>query len=210
MSPLRRLLETVHLTFVGLWMGSLAMTGAAAAIIFPTMRGLNPALPEYAGFTGPHWKLAAGHVASRIFLVNDAVSLGCMIVSGLMLGLIVAAKGPWLRPWATGARLVAFFGALGLLVYSFFFLGPRMNANMLSYWESARSGDNESALAFQAAFDADHPTASTVMVASFVCVTLLLIAGAFGAVGQAKSMTEQVRATSRLEEPALGRGGRGR
>lgn len=210
MNPIRRLLETVHLTFVGLWMGSLAMTGAAAAITFPTVRDLDPSLPAYAAFTGPHWKLAAGHIASRIFLVADAVALGCLIVSGLTLGLIVASKEPWRRPWATAVRLIAFFAALSLLTYSFFFLGPRMNTNMRQYWDAALAGQNDSALRYQAAFDKDHPTASNVMVASFCCVTLLMIAGAFAAAGQAPapSSSETPASRSNLEQPTLTRKGR--
>ena len=52
-----------------------------------------------------------------------------------------------------------------------------MNTNMRSYWDAAQAGDNEAALQYQAAFDKDHPTASTVMVSSFACVTLLMISG---------------------------------
>lgn len=208
MSPIRRLLETVHLTAVGLWLGSLAMAGAAAAIIFPTVRDLDPTLPAYASFSGPHWKLAAGHVASRIFLVADAVSLGCLIVSGLTLGVVVASKEPWRRPIATGVRLLALFGALGLLTYSFFFLGPRMNTNMRSYWDAAQAGDNNSALKFQSAFDEDHPTASAVMTGSFGCVLILMISGAFSSAGQAKPKPgEQAPTPSRLEQPTLTRKG---
>ncbi len=208
MSPIRRLLETVHLTFVGLWLGSLAMAGAAAAIIFPTVRDLDPSLPAYAAFSGPHWKLTAGHVASRIFLVADAVSLGCLIVAGLTLGAVVASKEPWRRPIATSVRLLALFGALSLLTYSFFFLGPRMNSNMLSYWDAAQRGDNAAALGFQDAFDADHPRASTVMTASFGCVLLLMVSGALAATGQARPKTgEHAPTPARLEQPTLTRKG---
>ena len=54
MTPIRRLLETVHLTFAGLWLGSLVMTGVAAAVIFPVARGLDPQLPAFSEYTGPH------------------------------------------------------------------------------------------------------------------------------------------------------------
>lgn len=185
------------------------MAGAAAAIIFPTIRDLDPSLPDYASFTGPHWKLAAGHVASRIFLVADAVALGCLIVSGLTLGLVVASKEPWRQAWTTGIRLVALFGALSLLTYSFFFLGPRMNTNMRSYWDAAEAGNNEAALQYQAAFDKDHPTASTVMVSSFACVTLLMIAGAFAVTGRDSASKESAGVpASKLEQPSLTRKGR--
>jgi len=212
MTPLRRLLETVHLTATGLWAGSLAMAGASAAIIFPAVKKLSPTLPGYAGYEGEHWKLAAGKVASRVFLVTDAVSLACMIVTGLTLGAVVAGRDAWRRPIATSARLIALFGALGLLTYSFFFLGPRMNGNMRRYWEEAEAGNTQSAQAFQAAFDADHPTASMVMTATFVCVLALLVSGAVAAVGEAKDACENAhtrpKAGGRLEEPALGRKGR--
>ncbi|GAB5495692.1 MAG: hypothetical protein Phyf2KO_07720 [Phycisphaerales bacterium] len=197
----------MHLTFAGLWMGALAMTGAAAAVIFPVVKALDPSLPEYAAYSGPHWRLAAGHVASRIFLISDAVQLGCIIITGLTLGVIALSVEAWAKPIVTGLRIIALLAAVSLMTYSFAFLGPRMNTNMVSYWDAAKTGDNESALAYQQAFDEDHPTASRVMVGSFLCALLLTTSGAFAASGAASRTASPVSANIRtLEEPSLSRG----
>lgn len=197
----------MHLTFAGLWMGALAMTGAAAAVIFPVVKALNPSLPDYTAYTGPHWRLAAGHVASRIFLISDVVTLGCIIITGLTLGVIALSVEAWTKPVITGLRIIALLAAISLMTYSFAFLGKRMNLNLTNYWESARTGDNESALVYQQAFDKDHPTASRVMVGSFLCALLLTTSGAFAASGTSNRINSPETSNKRtLEEPSLSKG----
>lgn len=205
MTPIRRLLETVHLTFAGLWLGSLVMTGVAAAVIFPAVRELDPQLPAFSEYTGPHWRLAAGTVAAKIFLISDAIQLGCIIICGLTLGAVVITAEGWRRPIATSIRLIALFGAVGLMTYSFSFLGPRMNTNMTSYWDAARAGDNEAAEQFQAAFDKDHPTATKLMIGSFLCALLVTSSGALAAAGApgAPFTPENTPTKSRLQQPEL-------
>ena len=51
-----------------------------------------------------------------------------------------------------------------------------MNHELRSYWTAAETGDVEAARRHRAAFDADHPTASTLYSA-----TLLLLIGAVAA-----------------------------
>ncbi|RNC81928.1 MAG: hypothetical protein ED559_09130 [Phycisphaera sp.] len=180
------------------------MTGAAAAVIFPVVKTLDPTLPEYAAYTGPHWRLAAGHVASRIFLISDAVQLGCIIITGLTLGVIALSAEAWAKPIVTGLRIISLLAAISLMTYSFAFLGPRMNTNMVNYWDAAKTGDNESALAHQQAFDKDHPTASRVMVGSFLCALLLNTSGAFAASGASnRNPLTGTSAKRTLEEPSL-------
>lgn len=215
MSPYRRFLETLHLTAAGLWLGAVAMTGAAAAIIFPTMRDLDPTLPAYEAFTGPHWRLAAGQVASKLFFIADAVQLGCIIICGLTLGIIALAADAWRRPIAMALRLIALFAAVGLMTYSFARLGPRMNSNMYAYWAAAQAGDTETALIHQEAFDQDHPTASRVMVGSLACALVLMTAGAFSATGAGggrpirndRASQDSTAPKRTLETPSLARGG---
>lgn len=188
-------------------MGALAMTGAAAAVIFPVVKALDPSLPEYAAYTGPHWRLAAGHVASRIFLISDAVQLGCIIITGLTLGVIALTADAWAKPIVTALRIISLLAAISILAYSFAFLGPRMNLNLVNYWDAAKTGDNEAALVYQQAFDKDHPTASRVMVGSFLCALLLTTSGAFAASGASNRNTPPRTSTKRtLEEPSLSKG----
>ena len=206
MTPIRRLLETVHLTFAGLWLGSLVMTGVAAAVIFPITRELNPQLPDFTEFTGPHWRIAAGTVAAKIFLISDAIQLGCIIICGLTLGAVVITAEGWQRPIATSIRLIALFCAVGLLTYSFAFLGPRMNTNMVNYWDAARAGENDAATSYQLAFDKDHPTATKVMIGSFLCALLVTSSGALSVAGAAVPNSTATKAPpSKLQQPELSR-----
>lgn len=206
MTPIRRLLETVHLTFAGLWLGSLVMTGVAAAVIFPITRELNPQLPDFTEFTGPHWRIAAGTVAAKIFLISDAIQLGCIIICGLTLGAVVITAEGWQRPIATSIRLIALFCAVGLLTYSFAFLGPRMNTNMVNYWDAARAGENDAAKSNQLAFDKDHPTATKVMIGSFLCALLVTSSGALSVAGAAVPNSTATKApSSKLQQPELSR-----
>ncbi|HED53961.1 MAG TPA: hypothetical protein ENJ00_07140 [Phycisphaerales bacterium] len=203
MTPIRRFLETLHLTLAGLWLGVLVMTGVSAAIIFPTMHRLNPNLPGFMGYTGEHWRLAAGHIAAPIFWVADAIQFGCALLCGLSLGIILISPAPWRQPVWSFVRLFALLVAIGLLAYSLLVLGPRMNANLAEFWLAAEAGDMPKAEAARALFDADHPKATTVMACSFVAVFVLLTVGIYAALGA--SAPNNPRPTQRLETPDLAR-----
>lgn len=180
MPPLgSRLLNTIHIVALGIWTGGLLMTGIAAAILFPTIRALNPALPSYERFTEPHWAIAAGHVGRRIFLAADVVQ---MTAAGLTLlgvgGLIIA--GRWPRHTIIGATRLALIGAaLTLVCYQLIVLGGRMDTNLTGYWTAAREGHMDEALRLRAAFEADHPVASRVAAATALATLTALCLGAW-------------------------------
>ncbi|MGQ0628913.1 MAG: hypothetical protein ACT4PL_12535 [Phycisphaerales bacterium] len=71
---LRRSLLALHTFALGLWFGSLIMSGVAAAVLFPTLKRLDPTLGAYPKYTGSHWLLAAGHVAEIVFYISDIIS----------------------------------------------------------------------------------------------------------------------------------------
>jgi len=60
---------------MALWLGAVLMTGAAAAIAFPAMRELSPALIEFAGHEQDHWSIVAGHTMMPVFRVLDFATL---------------------------------------------------------------------------------------------------------------------------------------
>lgn len=177
------MLETVHLAAMGVWAGALGMTGAAAAIAFPTMRGLEPTLGVYSAYTEPHWRLAAGHVAARLFFVSDLVQLGCAGLAGATLAALVLGKRvPWPGRLAA-ARLLVMTLILALASYRMFILAPRMDSNLARYREAAAAGRMDDAATSQGAFSADHPTASNVLTGTFVLVMAGLVIGAWQATG---------------------------
>ncbi len=209
MGTWRAFCETIHLVALGLWVGTLAMTGAAAAILFPTIRGLRPTLPDYARYTGEHWLIAAGHVVQRLFLLCDTIQFGCATVASASLAVLyLRLRLEWRRP-ASFARLGGLLVAMGVLFYQFFFLVPGMNRHLTAYWIAAQTGDNATALVHKAAFDADHPTATGLLVSGTLAVLVALVAGAWSAAtpGYGGPAGEPSRAgrPGRLEEPLLAR-----
>lgn len=149
------------------------MTGGAAAIIFPSVKSLEPVLPGYPDYTGEHWRLAAGFVAARIFALSDIVQFVCAVVTGATLLIVAASADVWRARIATFLRLSAFGAALLLLAYNFFLLAPRMNTNLDNYWTAAETGDNEAALDAQQAFMRDHGPATRTMAGTMVATLLL-------------------------------------
>lgn len=208
----RAMSETIHLVALGLWFGSLVMTGFAAAIIFPVIKSLNPALPAYDHYTGEHWVLAGGKIASRLFLACDSIQFAAGILCAISLGtLIFVARVPALRPAIT-VRICSLILALGLLGYQFFFFFPKFNGNMLLYWDAAQRGDNAAAASFKAAFDSDHPRATVFLGVSTVAVLMALVFGAWSAAtperNTARGFPVALTKGSGLEEPMLLRGKR--
>jgi hypothetical protein len=179
MTTSRRICETVHLTALGLWLGSLVMTGVAAAIVFPLVKGLDPSLPGYAGYTGEHWLILAGHVAQRIFVAADFVQLIAGVLVLATIGLMLSAGGAAWRKRIAWIRVIAVALSMIVLAYHIFVLGPRMSVELASYWRAAGEGENDTAMVHKERFDAMHPVASGVMGTAAICVLLALVAGAW-------------------------------
>ncbi len=90
----------------------------------------------------------------------------------------VASASPWSRRHLL-LRVVSVALPVLLLIYWMFFLSPRMAANIAGFWDAAQRADEAAAKTLQAAFDADHPTASTIMGASAACVLLATLIAAW-------------------------------
>lgn len=183
-------IDTLHAAAAGMWIGSVGMVGTLAAIAFPTMKKLNPTVPEFAA-VGDHWKIAAGTVANKMFVVADSVSLACCLICLATLGLGLAIRVKRGRDHARSAlwifRTLAMTVAAGCLAYQLFILAPRMAENIHTFWDAARAGDVPKANAAQAAFDADHPTASNVIFAMFGAAIALLIGAVIESKGEQRS-----------------------
>lgn len=214
MSRGRGMCETLHLLALGLWLGALVMTGATAAIIFPTMRTLDPSLPGFPGAPDDQWMLAAGTVMQRVFFVCDAVQLGAAVVAAATLILLVSFFGLTLRRPSAVVRTALLLGVLTALAYYLVSLSPQMTHNLREYWDAAKAGDTAKAATFKAAFDADHPRASALLGANTFGVLVAFIAAAWcaatpdgvGASGTGGGV--RPRRPSELEPPALLRGPR--
>lgn len=203
----RRILHALHLTALGVWSGSLLMTAATAAITFPTMKSLAPALPGYAGYTGDHWMIAAGKVANTAFAISDGVQFVCAIIAaGSLLISAVFAGLDWRRPGVV-VRAIIMGSALGVLAYHLLVLAPRMAVNLRQYWSLAEAGRSAEAEAIRAAFTADHPTATAVMATLAGLSLAALFLGALGGADGGPERARRPEPSPRLETPALLRSG---
>ncbi|MEO1585061.1 MAG: hypothetical protein AAFR96_10900 [Planctomycetota bacterium] len=206
MPPLRRCLEIVHAAAAALWFGVAVATAAAAAIIFPTVRDLDPTLATYPDYTGEHWRLAAGHIAAKLFAFGDVVGFICLMLAGFSLTIIAATRHAWASaPKVTFARLASLGTAVLAAGYNLFILGPRMNGNLQDYWAAAAAGNNAEALTAQQAFMADHAPASNTLAAIAIAALALVVTSALALTASPAKATKPAPAkpTSPLETPEL-------
>lgn len=198
----RRLCELAHATSLATWFAAVVGAGLTAALVFPEMRSLEPTLGAYPEYGGEHWRLGAGRIAARGFLIADAVQLASAIVSiatlvgTLLLGLPARRVSTLLRFIFTG-------GAATLLAVLFFYLAPRMNAPLRGYWEAAAAGDTERAERLAADFGASHGTASNLYTALALLTLASLLVAIWSVASGDATRGSGVAQESRLETPAL-------
>lgn len=177
-SIVRTVCELVHLGALGIGAGALAMTGAAAAIAFPTMKSLSPVLPGFKVDEAQHWSIAAGSVMNRVFGVADVILLGAVIAAAITLSGVAFIARRGIASMTGVLRCVAVVALCGAVGFGWFGLRPRMQGNLESYWSAAREARVEDAAKFKAAFDADHPRASMLLTMQFaLCMTALGFGG---------------------------------
>ncbi len=175
---LTRAAHALHVAALGIWTGGIAMTAAAAAIIFPTVKGLAPTLPGYAAVPPEeHWLLAAGQVAARIFRVSDSVQLACGVTTLATAVLLARAHGIG-RTVPARVRAVALVAAWLMLAFYLAVLAPRMQTNIEAHWRLSQAGQLAEARVHEAVFKADHPTSSRVLGGTALCTLIALVLGA--------------------------------
>jgi len=182
MLRLRPLLETVHLSALGVWAGAVAMTAATAAVIFPEMKALDPSLPEFSAYPGEHGIIAAGWVMARVFLALDWIQLVCGALAGATVLLIAARQGVRLR-WVRVALTLA---ACGVLAWYLLSVAQPMGADLAAFYRHAQAGEVETANRFRDAFDARHPTASRGLGSIGLLALVALFAGGLSATARSE------------------------
>jgi len=168
----------ILIAILGTWLGALLAVGAAAAVAFPTMKRLNPSLPEF-GAVDEHWSIAAGSVFQPMFIgvLIIAVGLGVLATSIGVVAVRHASNGRrvLLNVLLISSMLAA---AVGLVV------ARDMRANWLTFLDAARAGDTTAAANARSSFDQSHPLASTLLKGQAAMVFITLAAATLG--GRAK------------------------
>ena len=203
MSSALRVVQTIHVVAAGVWLGSLVMSAASAALVFRTLRWLAPSLPDFAAYPGEHWRVAGGIVAARLFVAADIIQFVCLMTCGLTFAMGALFLGLPLRRAACAVGGAVLILLVAVLSYQFFVLTPELTERMQLGWDAARAGDVATADTHRAAVDALHPRARTLMAVDAGLVLVLLVAGAW-------SMTPWIRPRvgQGLQEPLLAGHGR--
>lgn len=175
-----RLCYTVYLFALGIWAGILAMTAAAAAVTFPTVKSLDPTLLDLDPASRPHWMLVGGKVVSGVFVISHAAQAVCALLA--IAAFVVLCRSPQRgRQSRRSVTFVASAAALSVLSWYLLILWPRMRENLHTYWDNLFAGKLELARAAQQAFDADHPAASFTLQVLLVAVLVALASGVWSA-----------------------------
>ncbi len=152
-----------------LWFAAIAAAGAAAAGVFAILPDLEPILPEY-GSLDPalHGRLASGLITEPIFTATDIAQIVMSVI------VMICVLAFWLLRLAAGRPLsriawsVACTGAAACLWIRIILVMPGMNADLQRYRLAAKEGDAERASMAYDAFNAMHPTASSLMEISAI------------------------------------------
>jgi hypothetical protein len=163
--------ESVCIVIMSLWLGMIGMAGYFAAILFPTMKRLDPRLPGFESYTGDHWRIAAGKVAAQVF---GAVSIAPLWVVGLYLfvfgGMCFSAR----NARESRTRFLTVFAVyLGSTAINSVF--GRMQHLIEAHWEAARSGEQALAASTQQEFAAMHPWATGAMLVDAAFAITLMV-----------------------------------
>lgn len=175
-----RLFTTIYLSALGLWTGVLAMTAAAAAVTFPTVKSLDPIVPALDPASRPHWLYIAGKVASGVFRISNVAQAVCALLALVAVACLCRSReaGPRTR---RSVSLYATGLAVAIVAWYTLILWPRMRENLYTYWDNLNAGKLEAANAAEKAFTADHPLSSTLLQTLLVVVLIALVSGVWNA-----------------------------
>jgi len=175
---------------LSVWLGSVAMSGVVAAIVFPLMRKLEPTLGAYPSYDGDHALLAGGRVASSVFLAVDTIQFVC---AGLaLLTLIVAiASGYAIDTIGRLLRICVLCATLALLSYHLFIFMPEQMQSLRGYWDMAAIGETAQADVFKDKFLASHDASSRLLGSLTIAVLVNLILAAWTLTAGAKKELDQ-------------------
>ncbi len=173
----RAALETAYIGVLAVWLGLLIMTGVAAATLFPMLKSLAPTLPEFALYTGDHWRIAGGQIANRLFTISDIA--GVILIAAAAALLAISTYLRHLTYSALAARWASLMLPAIAMAINLFVLHPRMGRTLTAFYAAAAAGQGPRADVLQTALDSDHPLSTALMVLLTASVLIALVVAAW-------------------------------
>jgi hypothetical protein len=169
-------LEGALLAFLAIWLGALLMVAATAAIAFPSMRDLDPALPGFASYPTGHWEIAAGHVMAPAFAFSEGVQVVCASVVGVCMAILIATRRLDLSRPLQLFRIVLVVVLVGALIEYLTRIAQPMQSMLVEFWQHAREGRVDEANGVRESFDVLHPKSSMRLSAIMVGLLVAVMA----------------------------------
>lgn len=169
-----RIAQILHLVALSVWLGSVAMSGVVAAIVFPLMRKLDPVLASYPEYEGDHAMLAGGRIASSVFLAVDTIQFICATIALCTLAVTIVS-GYSINTIARLLRIMVLCATLALLSYHMFLFMPQQMLSLRGYWDFAAAGDTAQADMFKDRFLDSHGAASRLLGTLTIAVLVNLV-----------------------------------
>jgi hypothetical protein len=166
------IIQIIYWLALSTWFGGVLFIAMAAPIVVRTVRDNHPILPDIlsVNLEGQHGTLLGGTIIGRIMEVLFKIELACaaaMLVTIIAQWIILRPAGGFLVPPLL--RSAIYLGAVGLFVYHWRVLWPRMWKYRKEYLDNADNPD----IANPALEHLDHLQAESANVL-FLLVTLLL------------------------------------
>ena len=158
------LVQTVFWLALSTWFGGVLFVAVAAQVIFRTVRENDPLLPTVlsVNLEGQHGTLLAGSIVANLLGVLVKVQLGCAAAVGLALAAQWLVTSPE-RFWVVHlVRSALFLAAVGLVVYDWRGVGPRVLKYRQEYIDHA--DEPEVANPAKEQFDRYHRESVTVLM----------------------------------------------
>lgn len=157
----------IQSALLGMWIALLLTSGTTAAIAFPAMKRLEPALTGFPGAaTSDHWSITAGHIA------NPVITIAMWAQVGLAAGVLATLWADRRRAgWIPRLRALSIGLATALLLALVVLVARSMGPAIRGYWDAAQRGDTAAAAAFKEEFDSYHPTSSRLMTGILIMTT---------------------------------------
>ena len=169
-----RIAQITHLVALSIWLGSVAMSGVVAAIVFPLMRTLEPTLASYPNYEGDHSLLAGGLIASKVFFTVDLIQFVCASLALATL-VILIVSGWSINTIPRLLRVMVLCATLALLSYHIFIFMPQLTLTLQGYWDFAASGDTVQADHLKDRFLESHSAVSRILGTLTIAVLLNII-----------------------------------
>lgn len=178
MSPKRRLAETIYISTLAFWLASIVFSALFAAILFPTMKQLDPHIAGLPEGVQEHWRLAAGKIAGPIFELVGGLQRVFVAITFLALCLLWSCVLE-IPPAARKLRSIAWIPLAATALATDFLVIRPMASHLAQFWTSVQANDLATAQHHRSVFDNLHHYSTTMLGATAALLVLTIAIAGF-------------------------------